>query len=574
MKVSGFFEVGLHKLLFLFVLLLVVTGGVMSCSSGGDGGSNNAGTNNPTTNAVLNVNSQIANAITTAANGAAGAGADSDALANLLSAFGITLANNGNQGLSDDLTSFIGVLMNPSTSSVTQVGDIITIVPSPSEVCNFLANQLGFPFGGSEYSSCLQMMLGMTVVIDTDTANSGSLTVAHNGNELLMLQYSASELVLTLDLADMFAAFNSMITAANPAGVIPPLDALSGELIFTLTQLGVDHSSFLLQISQAVNVQDTSEGISFSQGASTLFFAEADGVTGAATVSSQLGAISAMLPVVVDDVNGTQEPSSFTMAAGTELTLNVTDGGAGLNGEVTVGATDFDINSQDEFDFFLDPSFTLDPVTSVWTLNTGLVLNVNHSAAFGLFGFFGTLDVTSPANSSFLQVSGGSPFEAIYEVQSGSVTFSGTGDFSGYTGVVGVGECFNSDGPVACPVMAACSVDVTGTWFWDVTNINSTCGPEPGWTETVNYAQTVCSLVVTNFTNAIGPITGTVAGNVVTIGPFTKQDGGGKTTATFTMTTAPNGLTMSGNESWTWVQDPPGVGTCIGGVAAITATKQ
>jgi hypothetical protein len=80
--------------------------------------------------------------------------------------------------------------------------------------------------------------------------------------------------------------------------------------------------------------------------------------------------------------------------------------------------------------------------------------------------------------------------------------------------------------------------------------------------------------VVTNFTNAIGQITGTVAGNTtVTIGPFSKIDGVGETTATFQMTVAPDGLTMTGNEAWSYIGPMPG-DICFSGTADITATKQ
>ena len=118
----------------------------------------------------------------------------------------------------------------------------------------------------------------------------------------------------------------------------------------------------------------------------------------------------------------------------------------------------------------------------------------------------------------------------------------------------GAGECEN----------------VAGVWTLVVTDIDSTCGPEPGWESTVTITQNVCTLVTTGIKETQFNVAGIIDGNAVTVGPADFQDGEGITTSTFNMTLESGGTSMSGTETWTWASLND---SCSNGTANVTATK-
>ena len=112
--------------------------------------------------------------------------------------------------------------------------------------------------------------------------------------------------------------------------------------------------------------------------------------------------------------------------------------------------------------------------------------------------------------------------------------------------------------------------NIAGTWTLVVTDIDSTCGPEPGWESTVTITQDGCTLETSGIKETPFNVPGTVDGNAVTIGPADFQDGEGITTSTFNMTLESGGTSMSGTETWTWAS---ATDSCSNGTANVTATK-
>jgi hypothetical protein len=119
-----------------------------------------------------------------------------------------------------------------------------------------------------------------------------------------------------------------------------------------------------------------------------------------------------------------------------------------------------------------------------------------------------------------------------------------------------------SEAPAAIP-------NLNGVWKLEVFNINSTCGPESGWSSNVTIVQEGDSLEMTGIKGTSFIVTGSVVGETVTIGPGAFPDGTGTTTATYIMTIKSDTL-MEGREEWTWTD---GTGTCSNGTATIKATK-
>jgi len=113
-------------------------------------------------------------------------------------------------------------------------------------------------------------------------------------------------------------------------------------------------------------------------------------------------------------------------------------------------------------------------------------------------------------------------------------------------------------------------LNLSGVWRLVVTNIDSTCGPEPGWSSTVTVVHDGDTLETTGIKGTTFIVTGTVVGDTVTIGPGNFPEAPGTTTATYILTIISDTY-MEGREVWTW--DDGGGSTCDGGTADITFTR-
>ncbi|MBW2524806.1 MAG: hypothetical protein JRI23_11550 [Deltaproteobacteria bacterium] len=113
-----------------------------------------------------------------------------------------------------------------------------------------------------------------------------------------------------------------------------------------------------------------------------------------------------------------------------------------------------------------------------------------------------------------------------------------------------------------------CAV-VAGSWSLDITNIDSSCGPEPDWNSPMNVAQTGCTLEVTGVKLSSTVVSGSVTGDQVIVGPGDYDEANGTTTSTFTFTVVDANL-LQGVEEWTWTD---GTSSCTNGTADATATR-
>lgn len=116
--------------------------------------------------------------------------------------------------------------------------------------------------------------------------------------------------------------------------------------------------------------------------------------------------------------------------------------------------------------------------------------------------------------------------------------------------------------------------DFVGTWQWNVTNINSSCGPEDPWSTEVEITRVGTSETAVSTRSPWRSddqedreVSGTVNGNTLTIGSVTYIENGGDLVATHVVTLQNNG-NLVGNETWTWTG---GEGTCSNGTATVVA---
>lgn len=425
-------------------LALVLVPFLLSCggSSDSSSSSNNDG---PVQSAARN----IASVIETNASGLAGVGGDSEALADLLAAFGITLADNGGEGLSDEFIDLLETLLDDNTAIITQNGNTIEINPSDTQTCNELALSLGFAQTDPIYADCLDAMDDYLITIVTSSSDAGTLSMSFNGHVFLTMDYSPTQLVVALDITESVAALESLILALDPTAIFDTPETLAGMIELDMQVLGEDHGSIQVAITETLQVVDAGEGYDIDVAPATLFLLEADGIAGTASVSSSLSTISAVFPVEVDVLGEVPGDLAFD---GANITVNVTDGGDGANGDLSIGPVTFDIDNSGSiesiFSFLLDPEFTVNPDTGVITLDTALELElvVTDDVYNVLLGQNGSLNVDANAGTAFVDAGDGA-----FEVTSGQMVFAGTGDFVDFAGTVDVGECFDFTGPVTCP---------------------------------------------------------------------------------------------------------------------------
>jgi len=140
---------------------------------------------------------------------------------------------------------------------------------------------------------------------------------------------------------------------------------------------------------------------------------------------------------------------------------------------------------------------------------------------------------------------------------------------AGQTCTVSNGSGTISSSNVTDVAVTCTATGISGVWLLEVSNVNSTCGPEGSWSSTITIVQEGALLETTGLKGTSFIVTGSVVGETVIIGPGAFPEEGGTTTATYTMTIVSDTL-MEGAEAWTWTD---GTDTCSNGTATIRATK-
>jgi hypothetical protein len=374
---------------------------------------------------------------------------DSAALASILDAQGITLADTSSTGLTDDFGDFLNTMLDVNTAVITRDGNAITVSPAVDNFCDLYATTAGIAKDDPLYTTCQDIMIDVRLVIEVTGAETGILSVSHKGNTPLQVQYSPTQLIFTMNLAGSVAALQSMMAVIEPGTVLDIPATAEGVVVIDMKVLGEQHVSTTLKITQAIKLLDSADGIDVTIAAATLFSAEADGIAGTATVSSSLNAVTGSFPVDIGTSSAPDKVPGYLNLASATLSLAITDAGKGLTGNVSVGLLNIKLNNTDAVNFLLDPQFSVDPVSGVITIDTALDFDLTVTDTYNFFGMYGTLRITAPAFTSFVEV--GTTGD-VYRVESGSISIEATGDiFSGEIGTVSAGQCFNLDGPAICP---------------------------------------------------------------------------------------------------------------------------
>lgn len=133
----------------------------------------------------------------------------------------------------------------------------------------------------------------------------------------------------------------------------------------------------------------------------------------------------------------------------------------------------------------------------------------------------------------------------------------------------GIGnKCDNCDG-----VPSICSTDLSGEWSLDVTQVTSSNGPEGDWDNNIEIVQIGCNLFITGIKDSVHFVDGCVSEGTAILGPGDFDDGGGKTTLTFYLDVAYDEQSMTGHESWRWVNESDPSDTYENGTAVVEVTR-
>jgi hypothetical protein len=429
-------------------LLIVATSIVISCSSGG--GDDSSGSATDTSTAVRSASANIITVLETNAAAINSVTADSPAFNSLASSAGLDLADTDSVGVTDDLGKLLGAMLDENTADITRDGNRINVKPRVADFCDLYATTTGIATDSDMYTSCLDIMVDVRLAIDVTGNDTGTLSISHKGNTPIHVQYSSTQLIYTVDLSGAVAALGSVVEVMSPGEPLDLPATVSGTVVIDIKALGKEHASTQLKITDAIRLYDSKEGIDVTISPATLFSAEVNGVAGTATMSASLNTVSGNYPVDVGTSSAPNTVKGRLDLTGAAVTLNITDAGKGMTGDVAFGPMKIKLNNAAAVDFVLDPQFTVDPASGVITLKTALSLDMAVVDDYDYFDMYGDLTVTAPKGTSFAEVAGS---DGVYQVKTGSITISATGTiFSGPSAVITTGQCFDiENGRVTCP---------------------------------------------------------------------------------------------------------------------------
>lgn len=418
-------------------------------SCGGSGDSSTDATTDTST-AVNNASKTIMSVLDTNASAVSSVTVDSAALASILDAQGITLADTSSTGLTDDFGDFLNTMLDVNTAVISSDGNTITVSPSVAKFCDLYATTAGIAKDDPLYTTCQDIMTDVRLVIEVTGAETGILSISHNVNTPLQVQYSPTQLIFTMNLAGSVAALQSMMAVIEPGTVLDIPATVEGVVVIDMQVLGEQHVLTTLKITQAIELLDSPE-IALTIAAATLFSAEADGVAGTATVSSSLNTVTGSFPVDIGTSSAEVKVPGYLYLTSATLSLAITDAGKGLTGNFSVGPLNIKLDNADAVNFLLDPQFSIDPVSGVINLDSALNLDVTVTdTSTNFFDMYGTLSVTAPIGTSFVEVG----TTGVYKVISGSISIYADGTvFSGTIGTVYEGQCFDLGGIAECPLI-------------------------------------------------------------------------------------------------------------------------
>ncbi|MEA3410107.1 MAG: hypothetical protein U9R74_01030 [Pseudomonadota bacterium] len=447
---------------FLVVSLAAISLGILlpACSgSDGDdgGGSSPADSASVTTEQAQQSASRNLNDSIATLGGGIGSAADAPAAEAVRKALGIDLSSLGvgDGTTTQQLQEVVNALLNDPNATVTREGNVVTIDPLESAVCQEIIQAAGSTLA-LDQATCEQLLSHWTIEIVIVDENNSIIRFKFDDNVFLTAEVSPNRVRLSTDLAELkqvLIAFNEVLNPGTDAG-LPAV--MTGELAATVEVLGTNHGRTTTEVSKPVNIQGTSNGqpVSLALDTGILLQTEVNENDASASFTVAMGSILAKFPVTDQGQNAF--PSELSIAG---LTAN----GALINSGNTLQLTglgiggspaSFKVNGLEVLGLaFTNSDITVDGTAQTIAFVKAINIDVNLNDASGLLSGTpqtGTVAVDIP-QGTVLTVVGTAENPVIKVTAGGPITVFGTGDLAASLNVP-LGTCFNSGlTPVACP---------------------------------------------------------------------------------------------------------------------------
>jgi len=337
-------------------------------------------------------------------------------------------------------------------AQVTQNGNIITIDPDDDQICR--EELVGMDTTQAELNNCLALVTDLSVTINAQSDDTGLITYQFQNQDVLLIGYSPMQANYEVRLAGLQTFLLRAEELDGGSGGVP--STLQGAIRLSATVTNetenAEAGSFSIAVTEALRIADSSDGTDISLAPSTLLNVESDAGAGTASVSVDVGALSASF--ADDDGFGSSSISTLAMA-GLTARADVSSNGDVLsvsNLGIGNGPLTFSIDSVEAlrvtlgtFGFIVDGTGSTVALTGDLDFDLGLNNQMgmldgadsNFAVAFGFDAPSGT--VFSERQNGALQILAGGPFSASTTINDGIENASSSIS-------VNQGECFTADG--------------------------------------------------------------------------------------------------------------------------------
>jgi len=396
--------------------------------------------------AIKAANSNISQIIRTSASATAGVGADSEAIASLLEPLGVTLAvNDEDGGISDNIIKVMQSVLDETSTNINREDDVITIEPEGQPICDEFSLLMGFSDEDDTYSTCLNVINDMLVKIIANNDQSGDISVHYDGFQAINVSYSPNQLVVSVNLTTASQTLQQVMQVIDPEVELELPETISGGIAVTLKNLGDQHGSMQLDISDTVQIIDSNDGYNIKLEPATLLSVTANGLTGTAKISSTINELTGDFPMDIDDGNTAE---AKLLINSSEIDISVADAGETLELKVNIEPIKLTMDSVEILSLALSvPQMKMTDAMSMISMSSPMKLTLAVFDDYDLLGGTdGDVTITSSENT-VLEDQG----ESTYLVKSGGVDISGTGSFAELSSLIESDSCLNLGGKVDCP---------------------------------------------------------------------------------------------------------------------------
>jgi|GEM_PF-4532073 len=238
--------------------------------------------------------------------------------------------------LDDNVDSLLktSLAVEDTSLMVSRDGNVITVDPDDTQLCTF--EQIDGTTSIDQ--QCLEIVKDLTVVLDAKTDDTGIVTYQYQQESVLSVGYSPNGGSYEINMGGLKSVIETL-AASDPQLNANLPDTMQGAMRVTAIvddTSGVEAAgSMSLSVTEALNIVDTDGNININLGKSELFKVSSD-AAGNSTIASNLGALSASLPALLNpDPTNPDAPADMVSIMAGAFTSQLDINGSG--NEIKVG---------------------------------------------------------------------------------------------------------------------------------------------------------------------------------------------------------------------------------------------